>query len=996
MTSGAQVNRLMELLHDLEERQSVPVPAEPASGELEQAEQVTQLRAELEDLRRSTVPLQEVEALQAERSQLAEQLQAQKQQAQQQAQQLSQFREYQSKAFELKSANDALSEQLEAVNEEIQQMQAEHKEEVEELQKALSTLQSDRQAHHQAVAAQIDAKVKEIRLSLENERSSIEQELQDAKENARVQLDAVSAERDRLQLRVHAQEVEVQALRDVVGDGKEAQKVEQAEQPELEQSEPRLQQVERAKALREQSQFAFDEMTRHLTEIREAGETERKRLQADLDQQLKQRAAVLLEVQNERDSLQTQAEALEQANKAVSLQRDELARQLREKERTNQELSDELEETLEQQKTQQQRYGVLSLVHALQRSTVLPAFSLLRRALSHVDMAEASNSPDSHKLAVFSNIEDVDSLVDTSTGDAGMDDLAEDTSPDASDDEPDEAYGTDDKSQLEWAEMMKANTFESLFIGAETVNENAAAASGELQEHVANIMTSLDFFPQMYATLMQELDRRGFGKELRKFLLLMQRAIGRSVRLANTIAELVEKHKHVSGSLKNLLRSKYLEWHVKSLRISGQHEVLLRFQKNQMAALKADYDDVLDQYGDQCEQNRQVKQQVQDLQARLEAASDATSRNETLQKDLREAREELEVAHKQLQDLKTHSGSNGAVSSAKEDTKTNSEEVASDPKASSETEPAAPAKAKGKGKKGPGPPPVSQDATQPEATTEPGKDQAAGEVSETPPPAAKGKGKGKKGPGPPPPAPSAAEDGEPAASDAAKEDGADAPALPKAKGKGKKGPGPPPVSQPAAEEAPAAAESAPQASEESPAPKAKGKGKKGPGPPPPSAASTASAPAEAAADEAAPAANPAPGKGKGKKGPPMPGAKAGQEPAPGNPEENTQSAEGAVKGKGKPAAPPKGGPKGKAGGKGKVALPDVDPGPEPPKDLVGKKFHWTNVAGNRFAGSMFQQIVENLNLSKSAEPPNLPAAETEAKEPHNKDYSILGSILGSP
>ena len=82
--------------------------------------------------------------------------------------------------------------------------------------------------------------------------------------------------------------------------------------------------------------------------MREAGETERKRLQADLDQQLKQRAAALLEVQNERDSLQTQAEALEQANKAVSLQRDEIARQLREKERINQELADELEEQREQ------------------------------------------------------------------------------------------------------------------------------------------------------------------------------------------------------------------------------------------------------------------------------------------------------------------------------------------------------------------------------------------------------------------------------------------------------------------------------------------------------------------------------------------------------------------------------------------------------------------------------------------------------------------------
>ena len=49
--------------------------------------------------------------------------------------------------------------------------------------------------------------------------------------------------------------------------------------------------------------------------------------------------------------------------------------------------------------------------------------------------------------------------------------------------------------------------------------------------------------------------------------------------------------------------------------------------------------------------------------------------------------------------------------------------------------------------------------------------------------------------------------------------------------------------------------------------------------------------------------------------------------------------------------------------KGKSALPDIDPGPAPPKDMVGKKFHWTNVLGNRFAGSMFERIVEDLNSS---------------------------------
>ena len=972
-----QVNRLMELLHDLEERQGQTAPASEPS-----ALEVQQLQAELEELRRSSAPRRELEASEAERCELAEQLRALQQQAQQSAakaeavsQQLSQFREYQSKAFELKSANDALGEQLEAVNEEIQHMQTEHKEEVDQLQKELSTLQSDRQAHHQAVAAQIDSKVKQIRLSLESERRSLEQELEDAKESARVQLQAVSAERDHLQLRLHAQEVEVQALRDVVGEGRtpEAQKPEASEASEASEPEPRREQVERAKALREQSQFAFDEMANRLTEIREEGETERKRLQADLDQQLKQRAAALLEVQNERDSLQTRAEALEQANKSVSLQRDELARQLRERERSSQELSDELEEQQEALKTQQQRHGVLSLVHALQRSTVLPAFSLLRRALSQAGLGNGG-LPERHKTAGLISIEDADSLVDTSTGDgmAGIDDLADDSSPEASDEEPDETYGTDDRSQQELAEMMKANTFESLFAGADTVSENATSAAGELQEHVANIMTSLEFFPQMYSSLMQELDRRGFGKELRKFLLLMQRAIGRSIRLANTMAELAEKHANVNLRLKNLLRSKYLEWHLKSLRMSGQHEVLLRFQKNQMAAMKADYDDVLDQYGDQCEQNRQEKQRANDLQTQLEDArlqmeklkdSEVSLRNNSLEESLREVREELDAARKQIQALEGRLA-NETVQGAK----------AAEPQALQDAgEAAAPGpKAKGKGKKGPGPAgQKSGELEQPEPPqpdkAEPGSEPAAGTPSAT------GKGKGKKGPGPPPTGDEASDGQGPTSVQDEASAGASAPPPGKAKGKSKKGPGPPPASQPDGE-TPASSGTEPptstqETSEEGPA-KPKGKGKKGPGPPPPS---TASISAEGTAD-APPAdvATPAPWKGKGKKGPPMPQAKGGQEPAGNEEGETTQTADAPAKGKGKPAAPPKGGAKGKS--KGKVALPDVDPGPEPPKDLVGKKFHWTSVAGNRFAGSMFQQILESLS-SKSGD-----AAEAEAAE----------------
>ncbi|CAE7837488.1 FH4 [Symbiodinium necroappetens] len=794
-----EVNRLMELLHDLEERQSTQSGSQPSKAEAQRLEE------ELEELRRSNAAA--LAPLREQNEALTEQVHALKEQAQQSASQLSQFREYQSKAFELKSANDALNEQLDAVNEEIQQMQAEHKEELDQLQKELSTLQSDRQAHHQAVAAQIDSKVKAIRLSLESEKQSLEQELEDARENARVQLQAVSSERDHLQLRLHAQEVEVQALRDAVGSVPECEK----QSEEQAESQPRrvvqAQQVERAKALREQSQFAFDEMTRHLAEIREAGETERKRLQADLDQQLKQRAAALLEVQNERDSLQTQAEALEQANKAVSLQRDEIARQLREKERINQELADELEEQREQFRTTQQRYGVLSLVHSLQRSTVLPAFSLLRRALPPGGLGVPGPGRDPAGRPVE----------EASYSDA----------------ESDDSYGLDDRGQQEFAQLMKDNTFESLFVGADRVSEDATAVTGELQEHMTNIVTSLELFPQMHTGLMQELDKRGFGRELRKFLLLMQRAVGRSVRMASTMAELTDKHANVNVRLKNLLGSKKLEWHMKSLRMSGQHEVLLRFQRNQTKALKADLDDVLEQLGDQCEQNRKVKQELEDARLQLEAS------------------------------------------------------------------------------KG-----TQEKASQEPAAEEPSTTEDAATAEE---PKARAKGKGKKGP-----------------------------------------PGPPP------------AKASPETAEE------------------PSVT-------EEAAEQQASA---VPSKGKGKKGPPMPG-KGGPGPAPGpSCEENSQSAEGvegAAPKKGKPA-PPKGGPQGKAAGKGKTALPDVDPGPEPPKHLVGKKFHWTNVVGTRFAGSMFQQIVESLNSNKTEHVEAEPDDQADTKqEPERKPkmHTLLEKLTGT-
>ena len=124
-----------------------------------------------------------------------------------------------------------------------------------------------------------------------------------------------------------------------------------------------------------------------------------------------------------------------------------------------------------------------------------------------------------------------------------------------------------------------------------------------------------------------------------------------------------------------------------------------------------------------------------------------------------------------------------------------------------------------------------------------------------------------------------------------------------------------------------------------------------------------------------------------------------QGPSSGEENSNSQSvqAEDAAPKKGKPA-PPKGGPKGKAAGKGKTALPDVDPGPEPPKHLVGKKFHWTNVVGTRFAGSMFQQIVESLNSNKAEHVEAEPEDQADTKqEPERKPkmHTLLEKLTGT-
>lgn len=336
------------------------------------------------------------------------------------------------------------------------------------------------------------------------------------------------------------------------------------------------------------------------------------------------------------------------------------------------------------------------------------------------------------------------------------------------------------------------------------------------------------------------------------------------------------------------------DWHLKSLRTAGQHGILLRFYKNELAAQKQAYEDVLDQYGAQCEQNTELEEKMDFLtKEKQELLSEVASlkgpkesSNDDAFKELETLRLQLEDAKKQilrLEEQKTSPASpvhNLEVESSTSDSLSASQ----------------PSKGKSKGKKGPGPPPAK----------------AASEVAANP-------------------ANETAESAEQTAPAADEENATPAPAPAKGKAKGKKGPGPPPAkaaSEVAADPANENAESVEQTDQAAldgenatPAPaKAKGKGKKGPGPPP--------------------------SKGGG-------GGEAAQVDQT-NPETSTEAP---AKGK----APPKGAAKGK--GKGKSALPEIDPGPAPPKDMVGKKFHWTNVLGNRFAGSMFERIVQDLNAS---------------------------------
>ena len=179
-------------------------------------------------------------------------------------------------------------------------------------------------------------------------------------------------------------------------------------------------------------------------------------------------------------------EALEQSSRDLCQQRDELVRQLAEERRRGSEQREEMETLSEQQKTLQQRFGVLALVHSLQQSAVMPAFSLVRRVMREERKQESVVETTTGGVKRVSRM--LGRVVFLRGGGSDEEDLE--------DYEEEESYGTDLSGQEEWAELMKANSVEACFMGAESVAQNATRAGQDLQEHVSNITTSLEFFPQ--------------------------------------------------------------------------------------------------------------------------------------------------------------------------------------------------------------------------------------------------------------------------------------------------------------------------------------------------------------------------------------------------------------------------------------------------------------------------------------------------------------------
>eukprot|EP00929_Paragymnodinium_shiwhaense_P074338 TRINITY_DN38031_c0_g1_i1.p1 TRINITY_DN38031_c0_g1~~TRINITY_DN38031_c0_g1_i1.p1 ORF type:complete len:1727 (+),score=662.87 TRINITY_DN38031_c0_g1_i1:149-5329(+) len=909
-----------------------------------------------------------------------------------------QMRDYQTKAFELKSTNDVLTSQLEGLQEEMQSMQDDHQKELDEAQKKLRVLEADQNSQWRAVTDSIDSRVKEMREAAEKEKQTLlEEQLQEvAKERQRFR--ELTEEADKLRLRCDAQEVELTALRDALEDdtdgrasvrksmvkasisgleaaAKKAEEVAAASEKAstaaaAEGEDSREGKRAKAKALREQSQFAFDEMTKRLAEVREEVEGEKKKLSADFEQKLKERGAKIVELENRCDILQTQVETLEQARDSLQNQREELNSEIREKDRDLELGQAEVEGLTHGKEEVEGRLASFMLMATLQRGVVSPAFSLLRQRLEALGRSKHGRGKDVDRIAVERCAVDdtTDTFPDESTVDG--DGADEDTFPDADEDDEDEeeeddeeerSYGVDQEGQEDFAEMLKANTLSSLLTGAGAVVQNGKEASEDLQEHVGNILYSLDLFPHIHEAQLQVLDKVGKGKELRNFVLLMQRAVGRCQRMAVAILELLMRGEDFFAALQNIVRTKGLEWQLRGLRAAGQYEVLLGLQRNMIKKQKTDYEDVLESYGEQCESNSdlerkcgELEKQVDELKREKESGGNQAKEQE-LQKKIEELTKEVEEQKKKAalaaavaaEALPAQAGDSSAKRGSLGDKSTDDilALAASIKRRDSElaaasgdapAAPAAPVKGKAKGK-GPPPPGAGKGGAAP-ATDEAAEAPAAPAATDTgaPAPPAKGKGKAK---GPPLP-------GALAAAAAAEEAPAEAPPG-KAAGKGPPPPGgkgPPP---------PGGKGPPPPGGKGPPPPGGKGPPLPGgKGPPMPEGKGP-----------------PLPG-GKGPpmpagKGPPMPGGKGPAMPAGKGP---------AMPGGKGPAGPVKGGPPGKGKGKGgKGGLPAIDPGPEPPKELMPKKFHWTGVQGNRFATSIFADIVADMSgeAPQDAEKPKL-------------------------
>jgi len=846
---------------------------------------------------------------------------------------------YRSRTIELQASNEALGQQVQYLTDEMQQMQADSQEEIEALQKEVQTFQNDRQTQWRLATEQIDSRVELMRRANEAEKAGLLTETAEVREQERQRLLELTAEVDKLRVKCDAQDLELKGLReaagmeegDVVedglgetdGDGETAQE----SAAELRRAPSK----DKARALQVQCKFAFDEMWTRISEIRAETEMEKKKIEADFEQKLKERAANIVQLTNQVDSLETQTEALERAKDALMDQRDQLNSREREHLRNAAQAESRIEEVREEYKGMTQRVAVGQMAFVLHRSAVAPAFSMLRQALpaSRLTRDEVGVELDE----TFEDDCQASSQFDASTTDGDLTNIIEEEEEDEEEEEEEEEdYGVDEEGHEEWIEMMRANTLNALFTGIGAVTSNVKQAAEDLNDHVSNITGSLEIFPQMNAALLTVLDRVGKGKELREFIDIMTRAMGRCQRLSSVITELSDRSSDAAGGLQELVRVKLLEQQLRSLRTAGQHDLLVKLLKNQMVKYRSEWEDVLDQFGEHCEEISRLKEELEIAKAEIakaEAAKAETAKAETANTET----EKVETAKAETPTVDPAPKQRASSGSPAAD--------AGRPKATSIVLPSNGATSIGdiqamladieKSTVSASTKKLEPMQDIPETSHKP---EAAGE-----PAAASSKGKGKKGKAAPPPMPGQGE--VPPAPDATPP-----PAAAPSKGKSK---GPPLPGSDAAEE-PAAAPAA------APAP-AKGKSK---GPPMPGKGGeeTTEAPAPSSKGPAMP------GKGKdppGKDGPPMPGkgkdAKGGP-PAPG-------------KGKDGPPAKGKDG-KGKSKGKSSEA-PEAVKGQKPPEELQPKKFHWSNIIGNRFATSMFADIVDSIVADADVEKGEAPS-----------------------